>query len=173
MRSLRRLAVLLAVAASIRSWACSSPTSPPSVTPTVKVENPLCTGGDCQTLLLGMFIWAWHIPQSPFGWRIGTIEGPIGCIQFPEKFSIRIGQQDSTEEPTNVYTLRWTPDNRDGIDLSIGIYLAVPEIARTKSFIPGDAPGWDLTFTPDPLSDGSRYIAHLTPDSVPCKPSSS
>lgn len=175
------LGAILAAAVSV----CSSPAAPEKSArpppyepaPTVAVTNPLCDGGGCDSVVVSMFVWAYlkYIPENPlYGAWLGIVRGRTGCIQIPGLDSVKVGIQDSTETPRDVHTYYWRPDDPDGIELILSIWGDRPHIADTRTFIPADARGWDLTFTPDPdsASDGRLYIGHLAADSVACTPPS-
>lgn len=165
---------------------CSSPASPgasrrppPYVpAPTIEVANPLCGAGGCDTLYVGWHVWYYlnFAPINPIGDRLGLVTDRTGCLQIPGLDSLRVGTQDSTETPKDLHVYYWRPDNPDGVALVVfpytDHYLAKQFAEQTQTFVPADAPGWDLTFTPNPdtASQAPPYALHLTADSVACTP---
>jgi hypothetical protein len=165
-------AVLLASLAVVGALGCSSPGEPSAGQPTVSVTNPLCdTAGECRTLQIRAFVWAFPIPQPPWGLKVlGEIEGPTACLTFPAVWEVTvIGYEgsDTTAAVTDSTTCTWSPDEPDGVFLIGTDWPAFPgdtlarlEIGVTESFVPADAPGWTLTFTL-PGYGGYPYTANL------------
>lgn len=144
---------------------CSAPAAPTPATPTVLVENPLCDSLGCKTLYIRAFVWAFPIPQIPdLGAKaLGEIQGPQGCLRFPATWTQKVRSVDSLGVPLgDSVVFSWTPSHPDGIYL-IGRSEAGLRSA-TQTFVPADAPGWNLTFSKD---QDSVFAADLRP-AQPC-----
>jgi hypothetical protein len=148
---------------------CSSLGVPSAAQPTVLVTNPLCdTAGQCRTLQIRAFVWAFRVPQPPWGLKVlAEVEGSTACLTFPGVWELVVKGVDSTGAVTDSTTTTWTPDNSDGIFLSgmdwpafDGDTLAQLQIGATETFVPADAPGWTLTFS-RPGRGGFPYTANL------------
>jgi len=175
----RRTAVDIGVVAILlAAIGCSSATAPKQP-PTLLVTNAVCELGPCRTLVIHAFIWAWHIPQPPTGIRIlGYVRGPTTCLQFPPEWTIEAGAVGHLQQ------LKWTPSDPAGIfllawDSAFTSGTATPaqidseaqqlwhydggggSLGITPTFVPGNAPGWSITF---PLtSQSGAPEAALTP----------
>jgi hypothetical protein len=140
-----------------------------AVLPTLSVTNPLCdTAGQCRTIQIRAFVWAFTIPQPTFGLKVlGEVEGPVACLTFPALWEVVVRGADSTGTITDSTTYTWTPDDPDGIFLNAmdwpafrGDTLAQIQIGATESFVPAEAAGWTMTFS-RPGRWGFPYTANL------------
>jgi hypothetical protein len=162
-------AVLLASFAAVGILGCSSPGEPWAGQPTVSVTNPLCdTAGQCRTLQIRAFVWAFTIPQRPDGLKVlGEVEGQTGCLTFPAMWEVIVREVDSTGAVIDSLTYTWSPDHPDGVFLT-GVdwpafeddTLAQLLMWATESFVPADAPGWNVTVS-QPGRGGLPYTAHV------------
>lgn len=146
---------------------CSAPAAPTPATPTVLVENPLCDSLGCKTLHIRAYVWAFPLPQgSARGAKaLGQIDGPTDCLRFPPTWTATLRSVDSLGVPLgDSVVFSWTPSHPDGIYL-IGLSEAVPLVGATQTFVPADAPGWNLTFS---KNQDSVFTAHLRP-AQPCE----
>jgi hypothetical protein len=165
-------AVLLASLVAAGAVGCSSPESPSPAQPTVSITNPLCDAvGQCRTLQIRAFVWAFPIPQRPDGIKVlGEVEGPAACLTVPAVWELTVigyDGPDSTAPVTDSTTYTWSPDHPGGIFLTgvdwpafQGDTLARFQIGATRTFVPADSPGWTLTFV-RPGRGGMPYTASL------------
>jgi hypothetical protein len=170
--------------------ACSSSTQPQSL-PTLLVRNATCDAGPCATLEVRAFVWGFAVPQPLFGSRVlGEVHSASGCLTFPSSWTLRvIGVDSAGRRDTTITT--WTPDTPNGIYLvavdSTVFYgdsaqranwysqreawpydaFAVGSVGETRTFVPGKASGWSVTF-PSTLVSGGR-APELT-QAQPCRP---
>lgn len=181
--TLRKFTASVARAGFVGALACSSSTDPESALPTLYVTNPLCEDMACPAIQVRAFVWAFLIPQNPYGSKsVGRVDGAAGCLQFPASWTASVREVDSLGEPTSrdstVY--RWTPDHPDGIYLvavqpsdwaTPGAPPVSYAVGITPTFVPGDAKGWELRFSQNPDTTSIfPFLAILVP-SDPCKPS--
>ncbi len=167
-----RAALAMAIVGSVLTggFACSSTTGPKPA-PTVLVMNATCQPGPCKTLYLRAYIWGWAIPQPPTGIKLlGFVHGPGTCLQFPPEWTLWVvAGSDST-------LLTWKPPNPAGIfllafDSAIGYGnptraqldssneglwpydgATAGSVGHSATFVPGNSPGWSITFPPTTLS---------------------
>lgn len=173
-------ALLLASFAAASAVACSSPAAPSAALPTLSVTNPLCdAAGQCRTLQIRAFVWAFTIPQRPDGIKVlGEVAGPTACLAFPAVWELTVigyDGQDATAPVTDSTTYTWLPNHPDGIFVTgvdwpafQGDTLAQLQIGATETFVPADAPGWTLTFS-RPGRGGFPYTASAKPAKGVCR----
>ena len=152
---------------------CSS--AEPRPLPTVRVTNATCDSARCRTLQVRVFVSKFVVPgQLPLGW--GSLgEAPPGqtCLSFPASWTLRvIGDTivDDTTGQVDTVTTTWTPQDSspvyliamDSVFMTHGVTQSQLDSSRarvwpydgffpgsvgeTPFFIPGDAPGWSVTF---------------------------
>ena len=130
--------------------ACKGPTGVDPKLPTLLVTNHSCDLGQCATLQIRAFVPSFPLPGQP---QIGSEvvgEAPPGqsCLVFPSSWTavdVTIypdGRRDTT-------TFTWNPDDPAGIYL-VAVDTPVQRSGqsyapRTPLFVPGNAPGWELT----------------------------
>ncbi|HET9984914.1 MAG TPA: hypothetical protein VFQ38_15050 [Longimicrobiales bacterium] len=127
--------------------------------PTLYVaNNPTCTAAGCRTLEIRAFVWAFRVPQPPWGYEvIGEMHGRTACFTFPASWTFRvIGLRDTTADaPADTTTLTWTPDSASGISV-VAIDSAMFHgkegleetiRGRTETFVPARAQGWNTTLS--------------------------
>ncbi len=152
---------------------CSSTTEPPSLLPTLFVRNPLCDSLGCRPLQLRAFVWAFQVPQPPWGLKaIDEIHGPTFCLSFPPTWQLVVSEEDPSGAIVKSDTTIWTPD--DPIYLTIKDLETHDWLSATETFVPSEAPGWELMFSPGPSQgppfSGLPFSAHLSPGER-CPPS--
>lgn len=141
--------------------------------PTLFATNPTCAGGTCQEIDMLVSMW---LPRSDgtklpgditlaLGSVPASFDGPSKCWTFPPVYRMELWiNADSL-------TFTWRPDDPEGVQLALS--SAAPLVGgKTRTFVPGDAPGWDLTFAADTESDGVHYLPQVSADTVACVPSS-
>jgi len=151
--------------------ACSSSsTEPSSVQPTLAVTNPLCDSLGCRPVVLRAFVWAFKIPQRADGAKkLAEIHGTGTCVLFPPFWRLVVSEVDLAGKVVKSDTTFWTPDDDDGIFLTITA-AGGPLLASTGTFVPGEASGWELTFSQGSSQDPLPFSAHLSPGER-CTPS--
>jgi hypothetical protein len=158
---IRTLAIVSLLGAA-SAFGCSSPAEPPTGPPTLWVTNPLCDATGCGTLQIRAFVWEFLVPQPTWGLEVvGEVEGPRGCVRFPPSWHLRVRGVDSTGAYTDSTFFTWTPEKPiflTALDWSGGYGN---QLAATETFTPADAPGWNLSFTPDGCC-GNPMGARLT-----------
>ena len=141
---------------------CSSSTAPDRP-PTLLVTNPLCEGTDCRSIQIRAFIWAYAIPQGPFGAElVGEVSGPTACLEFPEIWEIVVRHVDSQGNVLSADTL--TSDLDDQIFLTALDPESRDEVflGMTESFVPGSEKGWSLNLVRDPAGAYPPFRGELT-----------
>lgn len=142
----------------------SSPSAPIRSTPTVMVDNPLCTAAGCRTLEVRIFSWSFTVPQPIWGFRVlGEVHSPSNCLQFPDSLTFQVvGPSDTT-------VLLWKPS--DAVILTAVDSALFHEGSTrpdstvrgtTQTFTPGESPGWTVGFS------GSLQQTTITPAAA-CK----
>jgi len=153
---------------------CSSTTDPESLLPSLLVTNPLCDSLGCRPVQLRAFVWAFQIPQLPWGIKpIEEIHGPTFCLVFPPTWQLVVSEEDpSSGAVVKSDTLIWTPD--DPIYLNLKALGTSEWLSATETFVPSEAEGWELTFSTEPSERdpylGLPFSAHLSPGER-CRPS--
>lgn len=153
----------------VGAMGCSSSDTEPTLPPTLFVTNPLCDTSECRPIEIRAYIyWRDVYPpgQPPWGLRVlDVVPGPTACLSFPPSWELVGREVDSTGVVVDSIITTWTPDD--------GLYLTALDPAHfltwygaTETFTPGEAEGWDLSFSPDPTYFYSAllpYSAHLSP----------
>lgn len=172
---------------------CSSLTAPRPL-PTVLVTNTMCDAAHCGTLEIRAFVWKFTVPQQPWGLEVlGYVRPGQACLTFPASWPFSIIGPDSTGR-IDTTTITWTPNDTipiyliavdstffhsqldsaqiDSVQRGIWPFdgVASGSVGETGNFVPGDAPGWSITF-PSPPGAPTLFQGgvRITADSV-CKP---
>lgn len=155
------IAALLSV---VGVFGCSSQVDAvePIIPPTLFVTNPLCDGSECRPVSLWAFILKFTTPTPVTGHkRLGDVPGTTACLSFPETWKWIVRQVDSDGAVIDADTMIWTPG--DALLLSVWDSVGYWPLAQTETFTPGEAEGWDLTFTPDSSQTLLWFQSHLSP----------
>ncbi len=168
---MKRVRYVVGLAAAFALSCRSSPSAPggAGALPTLDImNNPTCAAGACRTLEVRAFVWAFQVPQPPWGWRVlGEMPGGTACLAFPASWTFRvIGPADTT-----IFT--WTPNSASGIYVvvvdSALFHAGTVEpsstiLGLTRTFVPGTASGWQATFSGSAADPTTAAPAH------PCNP---
>jgi len=140
------VASLAALGAGCSKFAVDPSGDPPL---TLLVANTTCKAGQCTPL----WIVAWpniHAPSIPGGWWIslGTATAPSTCKTFPPPGSF------VTVDASGARTrYPWTPSDTFTLTAQSLVDTGIGTLPTTTStFVPGDAPGWSVTFDTFPAS---------------------
>lgn len=158
---LRTLDAWVAALGLLAASSCSNPQEPASFVPTVLVTNPFCDAGSCVEVSIWAHPWAWPLPQPKRGLkRVGVFNGPSACLPLGPLWEITVRGVDSVGAVTDSTTYAWTPDD------TRGVYLAAQTVntnvfAMTRTFVPAEAHGWDLSFSPSSAPGAPPVVANL------------
>ncbi len=142
-------------------FGCSSAVEP-STPPSLRVMNPLCDASGCRSLQIRAFIWKFTVPQPPTGLKVvGVVTGPSACLSFPPSWALVVTGVPSAGAAVKSDTLTWTPD--DAVFLAAVDSADFELLSTTETFVPGEAKGWDLTFSGATAPGSLPLQAHLSP----------
>jgi hypothetical protein len=89
-----------------------------------------------------------------------VFNGPSACLPLGPLWEITVRGVDSVGAVTDSTTYAWTPDD------TRGVYLAAQTVntnvfAMTRTFVPAEAHGWDLSFSPSSAPGAPPVVANL------------